>query len=106
MQAPPSRRRTNLDGQTDGCAETGRHLDLRAGAEHVDTAAAEIADAGQSHAKSFCLDHRPCLSLRFDGIIIDGWYTSGRYDQRTRRARDLLAGGFRIHLQFERCQVH
>lgn len=30
----------------------------------------------------------------------------GRYDQRTCRARDLSAGGFRIYVQFERFRVH
>ena len=32
-----------------------------------------------------------------------GHRCGGRYDQRTCRARDLSAGGFRIYVQFERC---
>lgn len=47
-----SRRRTNLDGQTNRRTKAGEHIDERIGTEEVNTPAKEIADSGLSHAQS------------------------------------------------------
>ena len=46
-----SRRRTNLDGQTNRRTKASEHINERIRTEEVDTPAEEIADARLSHAQ-------------------------------------------------------
>ncbi len=62
-----SRRRTDLDGQTNRRTKASEHIDERIGTEEVDTPAEEITDARLRHAQSLggCSLLRPRAAIGF-----------------------------------------
>ena len=74
-----SRRPANFNGQTNGRAEAGKHIDKRVGSEEIDAPPEKITDAGLRHAQC------PGGSLLFEATSRDELCSWIMRSARTRR---------------------